>query len=423
MRLLKATRGNFDFWMFLLGCLLLALPASLAPSANAQESRIQVPPEPVPLEFFGLHVHHLWKPTTWPDVTFGTWRLWDAHVTWALLEPKPNTYDFSLLDRYVDAAEAHHVQLILTLAGTPTWASARPQEIPTHAGGVKGSPGAAAEPASGQSWTDFVRTVGQRYKGRIHLYEVWNEPMARPFYSGSVSTMVTMARSARSILKDIDPANQILSPPVDASPAGYAWIEDFLSAGGGDLVDIFGFHLYVPGAPELMVKEISQFREILAKHHEDNKPFWNSEAGWQMNNRDPQVAADYVIRAFLVAWVEGVKRYMFYSWDNDTMGIMPKGGQETMTVAYRQAAHWMVGARFTDCVILPDGTWVAHLTLKDDQAAKIVWSTSGNKNLGKEHVGAAIRYETLDGQSRDVRPGSEVPISGAPILLIYPAGR
>lgn len=423
MRLLKATCTSLGLGELSLPLLLLLLSVSFASTANAQESRLQVPPEPLPLEFFGLHIHHLWKPTAWPDVTFGMWRLWDAHVTWALLEPKQNTYDFSLLDRYVDAAEAHHVQLILTLAGTPTWASARPEEIPVHAGGGKGSPGAAAEPASEQYWSDFVRTVGQRYKGRIYLYEIWNEPMAKPFYSGSVSTMVSMTRSARSILKGIDPANQILSPPVDASLAGYAWIEDFLSAGGGDFVDIFGFHLYVPGPPELMVKRISQFREILAKYHQDDKPFWNTEAGWQMNNRNPQVAADYVIRAFLVAWVDGVKRYMFYSWDNDTMGIMPKGGQDGMAAAYRQAVHWMVGSRFTDCVIFPDGTWVEHLTLRDGQAAKIVWSTTANKNLEREHVGAAIRYETLDGQSRDLRPGIEVPISGAPILLIYPTGR
>jgi Beta-galactosidase len=404
--------------------LLIAVFLIPPPFPAATEEQLLIPPaEPVPQEFFGLHIHHLWKSVEWPDLPFGTWRLWDAHVTWALLEPKRNTYDFSLLDRYVEVADAHHVQIILTLAGTPTWASARPEEYPMHEGGVKGLAGAAAEPASDQFWLDFVRTVGQRYKGKIRYYEIWNEPMAKPFYSGTVPDLIKMTRSARDILKQTDPSNQILSPPVDGSPAGFQWIKDFLDQGGGDSVDIYGFHLYVPGAPELMLKPISQFRAILSDHHQAEKPFWNTEAGWQMNNRDPQLAADYVARAFLIAWAAGVKRYMFYSWDNETMGIMPKDGHNGMAAAYHTVAHWMVGSKFGDCAILPDGTWIEHLTLSDGQVAKIAWNTSGTRNLAKVHLGSANRYETLDGKSQDIRSGAEVPTGGAPILLLYPAAR
>ena len=395
----------------------------LAFQAGTQRELLVAPAEPVPMEFFGLHIHHLFKSVEWPEIPFGTWRLWDAHVTWALLEPRRDTYDFALLDHYVEVADSHHVQLVLTLAGTPTWASARPGEFPIHEGGVKGLAGAAAEPASDQFWLDFVRTVGQRYKGKIEYYEIWNEPMAKPFYSGTIPQLIKMTRSARGILKQIDPSIQILSPPVDGSPAGIQWIKNYLDQGGGDAVDIYGFHLYVPGAPELMLKPINQFRSILADHHQADKPFWNTEAGWQMNKRDPQMAADYVARAFLVAWSAGVQRYLFYAWDNDTMGIMPKGGNNGMATAYRTVSRWMVGSKFGNCAILPDGTWIEHLTLSDGQVAKIAWNTSGTRNLSREHLGSAIRYETLDGKSQDIRAGAEVPMGGAPILLLYPSGR
>jgi hypothetical protein len=388
-------------------------------SKYPQTTKLQAPAEPVPADFFGLHIHHLWQPTSWPDVPFGTWRLWDAHVTWALLEPRRDVYDFKLLDRYVEVAQARHVQLLLTLAGTPVWASARPSEIPVHEGGGKGAPGSAAEPASDADWRNFVRTVAGRYHGKITYYEIWNEPMFKPFYSGSVARMVEMTRTAREELKQAAPENQILSPPVDTSAASVSWLKEFLERGGGDFVDIWGLHLYVPGPPELMIPRVAQFREILEINKQGQKPVWNTEAGWQMRTRPPDVAAAYVSRAFLVAWSLGIKRFYFYAWDNDNLGIMPRGEHAELAQAYRQTAKWMLEAKIEDLVGLPGNIWVEHVKLQDGRVAKIAWSGSGGGTLGREHIGVAKTYETLDGRVLPVQPGSDLVLTAAPILLLY----
>ena len=78
-----------------------------------------------------------------------------------------------LLDfgKAVEATEM--VDLVLTLALSPTWASARPTEASPY---FKGS---AAEPGDIRQWEDYVRTVAERYKGRIMLYEIWNEPWGK----------------------------------------------------------------------------------------------------------------------------------------------------------------------------------------------------------------------------------------------------
>jgi hypothetical protein len=408
---------------FLLVCMLAVLSCGVAGLAvsgqSSQVTKLRAPSEPVPASFFGLHIHHLWQPTAWPEVPFGSWRLWDAHVTWALLEPQRDVYDFKLLDRYVEASENRHVQLMLTLAGTPTWASARPSEIPVHEGGGKGPAGSAAEPASDADWRNFVRTVATRYRGRIVYYEIWNEPMFKPFYSGSISKMVELTRSARDVLKEVDPSIQIISPPVDTSAVSISWLKDFLQQNGGDSVDIYGFHLYVPGPPELMIPRLAQLRAILDEHQQSVKPVWNTEAGWQMRNRPPDMAADYVARAFLVAWPLGVARYYFYAWDNDTMGIMPRGERAEMARAYRQTVKWMQGSTIEDLVGLPGNVWVEHLTLADGRHAKIAWSGGNSAMLGRDHIGTAKSYETLDGQVVPVQAGSDLPLTGAPILLLY----
>jgi Glycosyl hydrolase catalytic core len=398
--------------------LILVLLISL--NARPQTAVQLTPPRgPVPEAYFGLHIHHLWQTTQWPSIPFGTWRLWDAHVLWTYLEPAPGKYDFSLLDKYVQIAQEHNVELILTLEGTPTWASSRPNEVPVHANGAKGAAGVAATPLTTSTWEDFLRTVGTRYKGKIRVYEIWNEPMAKPYFSGSPQEMAGLVKSASTVLKQIDPENRIISPPVSGDNDGIDWFDRFLSAGGGQFVDIYGFHFYVGGPPEKSLPKIERARALLRKYGQDSKPIWNTEAGWQISHLGPQVASDYVARAFLVSWPSGIGRYMFYSWDHPDMGIAPNGNASTpMVLAYATVEKWMVGSTVTRCVSTQNGLWVENLTMANGSQGKVVWSAAGSISLTKDNIGGATEYETLDGQKVQIRPNSPPQATESPILLL-----
>ena len=105
------------------------------------------------------------------------WRLWDAKVTWPDLEPGKGQWHFENLDRSVALAEAHHASVLLTLGLTPRWASARPQEPSGYCARV------CSRAERIEDWRVFVRTVATRYKGRIHAYEIWNEPNVKKFWT------------------------------------------------------------------------------------------------------------------------------------------------------------------------------------------------------------------------------------------------
>jgi hypothetical protein len=390
-----------------------------APQAAVQ---LTPPRQPVPRIYFGIHIHHLWQDTQWPSIDFGTWRLWDSHTLWAYLEPHPGQYDFSLLDKYVQAAQEHNVELVLTLEGTPTWASSRPAEVPVHEGGGKDAPGIAAIPRTASSWEDFLRVVGARYKGKIHYYEIWNEPMSRPYFSGQPQEMVGLVRSASTILKQIDPSIKIISPPVSGDDKGISWFDAFLSAGGGQFVDIFGFHFYVGGAPEKCLPKIERARLLLRRYGQDTKPMWNTEAGWQLSQLGPQEGSDYVARALLIGWPADLGRYILYSWDHPQMGIAPHGNASTpMVRAYATVEKWMAGSTVTRCVGLPNGLWVENLTMSNGSQGKVVWSSNGAIHLTKDNMGNATQYETLDGHSTPIQPGALPQATESPILLL--AGR
>lgn len=400
---------------------------SLHSCVSAQtQTDLEPPRDPVPQVYFGLHIHHLWQDPIhhewnekdWPAIPFGTWRLWDAHVLWTYLEPARDTYDFSILDKYVQDAQDRHVQIVLTLQGTPAWASARPLEIPLHQGGVKGPAGSAAEPGSISDWENFVRTVAVRYKGKIHYYEVWNEPMSKPFFSGSPEAMVNLVRAASTTLKQVDPAIKVLSPPVSGDPNGLDWLKSFLNAGGGRYIDIYGFHFYVGGAPELALPKVRRARELLRSFDQDGKPMWDTEFGWTLSAMDRLTASNYVARALLVGWPFGLGRRLLYSWDHDQMGIAPNGnGANTMVQAYATVEHWLVGSVMTRCIGEADGLWVENLTFANGAQGKVVWSTSGQIPLSKDNIGSATHYATLDGQTFAITTDSNLQASGSPILL------
>src|SRR5262249_52171796 len=71
--------------------------------------------QPVPAEFFGMHIHHAGDTTPWPKIPFSEWRLWDAYVAWPSLEPQKGRWRFETLDKYVTLAEQHNVGILLPL--------------------------------------------------------------------------------------------------------------------------------------------------------------------------------------------------------------------------------------------------------------------------------------------------------------------
>ena len=63
------------------------------------------------------------------------------------------------------------------------WASPGGPRAPYGDGSV------TAPPVDLQDWDDYVRSVVQRYRGRIESYELWNLPDTSRYYSGSVETL------------------------------------------------------------------------------------------------------------------------------------------------------------------------------------------------------------------------------------------
>jgi hypothetical protein len=368
----------------------------------------------VPAEFFGMHIHHAGSSTPWPDIPFSEWRLWDAYVAWPSLEPQKGKWHFETLDKYVALAERNNVGILLPLGLTPQWASARPQEKSTY------QPGNAAEPRDIEDWRNYVRTVASRYRGRIHEYEIWNEPNSKSFWTGNVDQMVDLTREAAQIIRGIDSESKIVSPAA-TTMNGVPWLAEFLSKGGAQFVDVVGFHLYVtPQPPETMVLLIREVKRVMKENGAGDKPLWDTETGWSGPKPfpSPQLAASYLARAEFLAWAGGVDRMYWYAWDNHAWASLQttEADNHTFTAAgkaYGIVHEWLAGAEMAGCEEGPKSIWICPL-IHDGKRQWIVWSPAGTKSFETDlPIGSQTN---LSGESRNIS-GERIEVGTDPILF------
>jgi hypothetical protein len=372
----------------------------------------------VPASFFGLNVVNT-QITPWPDIPFNAIR--DFQSSWIKLQPQKDDWHFERLDQDVDLAQQHHADLMLSLGTTPTWASARPEE---HSCCGPGYPmGSAAEPRDLNDWRNYVRTVATRYKGKVHVYELWNEANMDKSFSGIVPALVTISRAAYEVLKQVDPSIIVVSPPFSSCCDYSGYLKKYFGAGGGRYSDAIGYHAYTGHKPpEVMVGQLAVVKDVM--HNAGvTQPLWDTEAGWIIGSeRDPHsvdenLGGAYLVRAFLLNWASGVERFYWYNWDADLFGMTRGQSQrkEPVIAAYRQAAKWLVGATVSACAVESAGTWVCQLSRGPSYTARIVWHPDGNTQFPVPAAWGASQMTTLKGEVS--RIAQNVTVGDSPVLI------
>lgn len=389
---------------------------------------------PVPLTYFGLHIHRAEAGSPWPPFKFGSWRLWDAYVAWPNLEPEKEVWDFERLDKDVALAELQGVDILLPLGLSPGWASAHPSEKSGYKSGN------AAEPRNIEDWRYYVRTVAERYKGRVRYYEIWNEPNVLTFYTGSIEALVRLTREAYLILKSVDASNILVSPAVVGGGSNnLAYLDEFLSRGGKDYIDIVGYHFYVPSStPEAMVPIIRAVKKIMQKHGVANKPLWNTETGWRIENGDgtsdhpmhkqwkklgvAEEAGAYLARAYIIGRAEGLDRFYWYSWDNlYGLGMREPttGHPKPMAETYGKVVEWLVGNQVGECDDNA-GVWACSVYHNNKQIGWVAWRSQGETQFWtKPTTWGAKRVKQLFEEGSSTIPEQGVFLGRSPVLISF----
>jgi hypothetical protein len=386
------------------------------------------PATAVPRAYFGMHFNRL--DTSWPRVNnaIGSIRIWDAGenrngsgtgAQWSEINAIAGSFDWSGLDARVAAALANNADIVYTLGGrTPQWASARPDVFSPY------GPGQCAEPKSDQLWQDWVRTIATRYKGKIKLWEVWNEPDLPDFYCGSPDKLVDLARQVHTIVKQIDPTNKVLSPGFSGYQ-GPGYLDYYLAKGGAQYADILSYHFYVDIPEENAGGRMANLRSTILRYGVQTKPLWNTEQGWiEIPTPTPipqATGAAYVARTYLLNWAYGIARYYYYTWDNqwnrfqfvqaDGLTLTPAG------IAYREVAQWMTGNVMESLSSDVNGTYIATLRDATGKKLRVLWNPRQSVQFAIPTSWGVTQQRNLAGAVVDLTGKTSVAIGPSPILL------
>jgi len=350
---------------FCLGIALWARQASALGDRGTEAtdgSQAGPPGQEISLEYFGTHFHRLMptageSATQWVDGMVGSIRLWDSGTRWGDLAPRAGQWNFTRLDAYVEAAQRHGASALYTLGSTPRWVSKRPDEPGPY------GPGCAAEPVNLWHWEEYVARVATRYRGRIHAFELWNEPTfsdleadrrSPGFFTGGVADMVAMAAAARRVLDRIDPAAVLTTPGFVNGPHR---LDLFLASGGAGSVQAVAYHLYARDTRQF-VDQVRAVRDVCRQRGLEALPLWNTECGVedQPVQRPEEVRAGGSMSEFaegcltaqylVLGAALSIQRFYYYAWDSDRSGMIDRNGRRrSRFFAMRQVQYWLLGAR------------------------------------------------------------------------------
>ena len=395
-----------------LGRIILLFSAAILLSAGAGLAQTQT--GPIPSSFFGMHIIDA---SNWPTVPVGA--LGKGAFSWGYLEPVRGQLDWARLDAYVNEAQSHGVSVMYSNSGVPKWAASNTSSCHQNAYGTYCS----SAVVNVQDWDNFITDLVTRYKGRIQVYELWNEP--QQYFTGTMAQLVTLTQNEYNIIRSIDPQAIILSPSIVSY--GYPYLDSYFGAGGPRNINAVSMHTYPDPnndiAETITTSMTAGVRTVEAKYGISGKPLWDTEGSWGNAQSgaitDPTLRAAFMARAHLLHWSTGIARFYWYAWDDPHWGTLE--GSTVATTAYQQVYNWMNGATMgqpcsTNGASSPyHAVYTCDLTRSGGYVGRAIWNTDGNSTYTAPSQ--YLHYRDLQGILHAIPSNRDVSIGKEPILL------
>jgi hypothetical protein len=400
----------------------------------------------IPAAYFGFNLHPgvFNGQIPYPTIPFGAVRLWAAETTWNDLNPSNGVYDWTNLDTALNVAIGKgQTDFIYTFGFVPAWAQNRNDEVCDHYPGSCDPPSDLNADGTGSDllWQNFVTAVVARAAGRIHTWEIWNEPDILVEWNGTPAQMARMAKDAYTIIKAADPTALVTTPTPGDDGTGQninSWEPAYLAALlplGGVFADIITYHGYsdacnsqVPESAES--SKLSDLTQAISQSPLSaslaSLPIWNTEGSWNKDAGlpDPNMQAAYVGRMYLLQWSMGVSRFYWFQYGNTQNGtfLNSDNSLNLAGTAYGQVYGWMVGATLTNPCAASGTVWTCGFTSSGGVQEQAVWDTSQSCSNGScttsSHSPSSTYTEYYDLAGDPPTPISgSVQIGAEPILL------
>ena len=191
--------------------------------------------------------------------------------SWNGIEQRQGRYDWKFWDTLVTLSVRNHIQLIPYVAYTPEWAARDAKDFWKQ------------PPRTPELYADFMFRIASRYKGRIHSWEIWNEPDNKDYWLGTPDEYATLVIAATKRIREADPSAVLVLGGMAKGPS------DFFRALIGQhhldrYVDVIAMHAYpeswLNGPAELIFDQwVPEIHRIIAEDGSGDD-LWLNEMGY-----------------------------------------------------------------------------------------------------------------------------------------------
>ena len=191
-----------------------------------------------------------------------------------------NSYYLGHLDNYVNLAAGAGVDVLMVVTNAPQWAN--------------GSTDPHVPPINNSDYADFLQFLMTRYAGKVHEYEIWNEPNGSWAWTNPDPVRYAgLLQAAYTRAKSVDPTVTILAPSL-SGPDQASYLDKFYAAGAKNYFDAFSMHGYwfnLNGSTVLRYWNATnpdqsifgafttRILPVMTKYGDQNKPVWWTETG------------------------------------------------------------------------------------------------------------------------------------------------
>jgi hypothetical protein len=349
-------------------------------------------------------------------------------VYWKEVEHIKGQYALpSITEPFVNAALARGLKPLLTLDyGNPLY----------DGGGKPLSDDAI------QAYANYAAFVATQLKGRVFLYEIWNEwdMSAGQTTPGTPQAYVKLLKAVYPKLKAVDPNIVVVGGGVSAGAILSPWFGQMLDAGALSSADAISIHEYIytstgsGRSPETLASKLLGVEQTLRSHNgSQDFPLYLTETGWPTNTGTSGTtlaeAGDFDAETMLLmpsmSFLKGIYWYDFQDDGSvatdpeDNFGLVhvnlsPKPG----FYAISAARAWMAGTQFSSRIKTSDPSVDGiDFLLPNGQHAVAVWKQgTGTSSV---QVRGASSVQTINASSANTTSAS-VPSSLAQNLSESP---
>lgn len=215
-------------------------------------------------------------------------------IHWHDIEGEYRHYVWEPLDQLVNQARANNLHILLSVVRTPPW-------VDPH-GGIPIQHDQRSE------FAFFMKTLAERYRGRVAAYQIWNEPNLAVENGGvpaTPSAYLAMLEAAYPAVKAGDPCALVISAALAANPGSdsaratddLAFLEALYQLGNGTFIrsaDIVAVHpgggphspnaiwpAQEPWRSAEYFRHIERVRAAMLRV-QDPRSVWITEVGWNV---------------------------------------------------------------------------------------------------------------------------------------------